>query len=196
MSEHHLPPVRPLQVSIRVSLDYSFALSTAPSPSWSCGISSAHAAGGVGFPSPALRPWTPSSPPPPRPAKRTTDRWMSSTPPRNGMSSSSCSTTPRHRSWPASSSWEAASRSTLWSTGLKTDLLKHWRVWWTSRCWSTKVLSRSSTPSSTRWRWWKKGGFSWPGLSGQRSTGPGWRWDADHVLIGQNYHIFTHLYEF
>lgn len=152
LSTSELPRVFPLQVSMQDSPACSGALSTAPSLSWSRGTSSAHAAGGAGSPWRALRPWTPPSPPVPRPAKMTVGHWTPATPPSNETPSSSCSTTPHSQSWPASSSWEAASRSTLSSTGLKTDPLKLWRVWWTCRCWSTKVLSRSSTAYSTRWR--------------------------------------------
>ena len=168
----------PPQVGPRVSPVCSAARSTAPSPSWSCGTCSAHAAGSAGSPWPASRPWTPSSPPPPpSPARRTpAGPWTPSTPPSSGTSSSSCWTTRPSPSWPASSSSGAASRSTSWSTGLNTGPSEPWRVWWRCRCWSTRAPSPSSTPSSTRSRRRGKWGSSWPSSSGRRWTGPGWRW--------------------
>ncbi len=178
--KHNLLFGFPLQVSMACSA----ALSAVPSPSWSCVICSAHVAGGAGFPWQALKLWTqPLSHHPLRRARRTTDRWMRATPPSNGTPSSSCSTRRHRQSWPASSSWEAASRSILWSTGLKTDPLKLWRVWWMYRCWSTKVPSRSSTPFSTRLRRGGKWGFSWPSSSGRKLTGPGWRWGSHPVCV-------------
>lgn len=184
----------PLVFLLQVSQAYSVALNTSPCMSWSCGISSAHVAGGAGSPWQASRPWKPPSLPLLRPAKRTADRWMRATPPSNETSSSSCSTPPHRQSWPASSCWEAASRSILWSTGLKTDPLKLWRVWWMCRCWSTKVLSRSSTQFSTRWRRRGKWGFSWPNSSGQRSTGPGWRWASGSCVCSLvRTTLFSHI---
>lgn len=191
--------VRPLQVNMEDSQVYFVAPRTTPSLSRSCSTLSAHVAGAAGFPLQASRPWTPASPSPLSPARgqrwrgTTTHRWIRATPPSNGTPSSSCSTTPHRQSWPTSSSWGAASRSILWSTGPKTDPLKPWRVWWMFRCWSTKVPSRSLTPFWTRWRRLEKRGFSWPNSSGQKSTGPGWRWASEPTLLNMSSHMLRPL---
>lgn len=160
----------------------SVALSSPRSLNWRCAISSARAAGGAGSPWQVLRPWRPPCPPAPSPAKRTPDPWMRFTPPSRKTPSSTCWTPGHWRSWPTWSCWEAASLSTSWSTGVKTDPLKHWRVWSMFLCWSTRVQWLCSTPSSAPWRRRRKWGFSWPSSSGQRLTGPGWRWGSDPVF--------------
>lgn len=148
-------------------------LRTALSRSVSRAICSAHVAGGLVFPWQALRRWNPHSFPARRLAKKTRGRWMRTIPWSSETSSSTCSTPLHPRSWPASSSWGAGSRSILWNTGLNTDRSKPWRVWWMYHCWSTKALSRFSTPSSILLRRRKKWRSVWPSSSGQRSTGPG-----------------------
>lgn len=161
---------------------FSFAISTVFSRTRSRVICSAHVVGGLGFPWQASRPWNPHSPPLLRHAKKTTGRWMRTIPPNSETSSSTCSTTLHSRNWPRSSCCEAESRSTLWSTEVNTDRLKLWRAWWTSRCWSTKALSRFLTPSSILLKRRKKWRSISPNSSDQRWTGPGWRWGLKQVL--------------
>lgn len=127
---------------------YSVALSTAFSLSRSRVICSAHVVGGLGFPWQASRRWNLHLPQLLQLAKKTIGRWTRTIPPNSETSSFTCSTTLHPRNWPASSFCEVESRSTLWSIEVNTDRLNLWRAWWMYRCWSTKVLSRFSTPSS------------------------------------------------
>lgn len=165
-----------LQGSTVAGQGYSSASSIGRLLSWSCATYSVRVAGAAGFPWQTSKPSTPLSAPRLSPARRTTGRWTSATLPNSETSFSGCLTTPRRRSWPVSSCWEAESRLTSWSTGRKMDPLKHLRVWLTCRYSNTKAPSQSSIPSSTRWRRRRKSRFNWPNLSDRKLTDPGWRW--------------------